>query len=211
MARSGALVAALAFATFLASCASLSSKVEIHEPEAAGSICGVVVCPGEIDAAVLSVWPNAQEIITQVLLDQIGKETEWSAVSDSGHICQPFHGSPFDAVLRCDIRGRIKESSITTTESRINVLAVFGLGEPVQEVEVTEEWEVLRIREISLQLLDVVTGEAVAVWTRTSTFESMAARLPIEDGRMEQLTADWVGPGVKALAEACRDSEALRD
>ena len=211
VARSAALGAALAFAAFLVSCASLGAKVEIYEPEVARSIRSVVVCPAAIDARVLAVCPNAQEIVTQVLLDQIEKGTEWSAVSDSGQICQPSRSSLFDAILRCDLRGRVKKSSITTTDTKINVLAVFGLGEPVQEVEVTEEWEALRIREISLQLLDVVTGEPIAVWTRTSTFQSMAARLPLEEGRMEQLTAGAIGPGVKALAEACRASEARRD
>jgi hypothetical protein len=199
--KSAALIAVFGVIALLTSCAALNSKIEVHEPDLAHSIRRVVVCPGDIDKRVLSAYPRARQIITQVLVDQVRRQTDWAATVDSSQACHPTPGGSGDAILRYDVKGRVKRVSTTRTETEINIFAIVGLGELLEEVEVTAECDVLRMREISLKLVDVATAQPIAEWRRTSTSDPMVVRLPIWGAKLMTLTRDWMAPGVHALAE----------
>ena len=214
--KPAALIAVLAVIASLTSCAARNSTIEVHEPDLAHSIRRVVVCPGNIDERILSVcpWPapRARQIVTQVLVDQVERETDWAATVDSGQECDPTPYGSVDAILRCEVKGHAEKRATTATKTQVNIFALVGLGKPLEVDEVTERWNELRVTEISLKLVNVATAQPIAEWRRTSTSSNlMVAKLPIWDAKFRALTSDWMAPGVHALAEACGQAGVDRD
>ena len=214
--RSAALIAVLAVIASLASCAAFTTNLEVHEPDLAHSIRRVIVCPGDIDEGILSVcpWPasHARQIMAKTLAEQVERETHWSATVDSGRACHPTSGGAVDAILCCDVKGYARNASSTRTEKEFNIFGLVGLGEPFEEVEVTERWNELRVTVVWLKLVDAATAQPIAEWRRTSNSSNLiVAKLPIHEAKFRSLTCDSMAAGVRALVGACGQARAAHD